>query len=102
MLLDVLAKIIQLIWSIFFFLTCSAAEFNWTEIIEVVAHQYGQTLTDEQVNSTNWSAKLIYLECNPVVVARQVDYVFKQLWGKVILSGMHPIVQILNLFVAKE
>ena len=50
MLLDILAKIIQLIWSIFFFLTCSAAEFNWTEIIEVVAHQYGQTLTDEQVN----------------------------------------------------
>ena len=50
----------------------------------------------------NWSTKLIYLKCNPVVVARQVDYVFKQLRGKVILSGMHPIGQILNLFVAKE
>ena len=33
---------------------------------------------------------------NPVPVARQIDYVFKQLWGKVILSGMHPIGQILN------
>ena len=33
-----------------FFLSCSAAEFHWTEIIQVVACQYGQTLTDKQVN----------------------------------------------------
>ena len=37
------------------FLTCCAAEFLWTEIIQVVAHQYGQTLTDEQVNAKDWS-----------------------------------------------
>ena len=29
-------------------------------------------------------------------MAIQTDYVFKQLWGKVILNGMHPIGQILN------
>ena len=48
MLLDVLAKTRQF-GEYTFFLTCSAAEFHWTEIIQVVAHQYGQTLTDEQV-----------------------------------------------------
>ena len=46
MLLDVLAKIRQLgVYT--FFLTCSGAEFRCSEIIPVVAHQYGETLTDE-------------------------------------------------------
>ena len=54
MLLDILAKIRQF-GVCTFFLTCFAAEFHWTEIIRVVAHQYGQTLTDEQVNAMDWS-----------------------------------------------
>ena len=50
MLLDVLAKIRQFrVYT--FFLSCSAAEFHWTEIIQVVARQYGEILTDEQVNA---------------------------------------------------
>jgi len=44
----------------------------------------------------DWSTKCNYLKRNPVTVARQIDHVFRQLWGKVILSGMHPIGQILN------
>ena len=95
MLLDVLAKTRQ--FGVYtFFLTCSAAEFHWTEIIQVVARQYGQTLTDEQVNEMDWSTKVNYLKRNPVTVARQIDYVFKELGGKVILRGMLPIGQILN------
>ena len=44
MLLDVLAKTRQ--FGVYtFLLTCSAAEFHWTEIIQVVAGQYGETLT---------------------------------------------------------
>ena len=46
--------------------------------------------------SMDWSTKVNYLKRNPVTVAMQIDYVFKQLWGKVIFSGMHPIGQILN------
>ena len=50
MLLDVLAKIRQFgVYTLF--LSCSAAEFHWTEIIQVVACQYGEILTDEQVNA---------------------------------------------------
>ena len=101
MLLDVLAKIRQF-GEYTFFLTCSAAEFHWTEIIQIVARQYGETLTNEQVNEMDWSTKVKYLKRNPVTVARQIDYVFKQLWGKVILSGMHPIAQILNFDDRRE
>ena len=80
-LLDVLAKIRQ--FGVYtFFLTCSAAEFHWTEIIHIVARQYGETLTDEEVNSVDWGTKMIYLKRNPVTVARQIDYLFQQLWAK--------------------
>ena len=77
MLLDVLAKIRQ--FGVYtFFLTFSAAEFHWTEIIQVVARQYGEILTDENVNNMDWSTKLKYLKRNPVTVARQIDYVFRK------------------------
>ena len=42
----------------------------------------------------NWRTKVNYLKRNPVTAARQIDYVFKQSWGKVILDGMHPVGQI--------
>ena len=101
MLLGVLAKTRQSgVYT--FFLTCSAAEFHWTEIIQVVTHQYGQTITDEQVNAMDRSTQVNYLKRNPVTVPRQIDYIFKQLWGKVILSGMHPIGQILNFDDRRE
>ena len=95
MLLDVLAKIRQFrVYT--FFLSCSLVEIHWTEIIQVVTCQFGEILTDEQVNAMDQSTKANYLKRNPVTVARQIDYVFKQLWGKVILSRMHPIGQIWN------
>ena len=58
MLLNILAKFRKFGVYTFFF-TCSATEFHWTEIIQVVAHQYGQTVTDEQINAIDWSTKVI-------------------------------------------
>ena len=56
MLLDVLAKIRQ--FGVYtYFISCPAAEFHWTEIIQVVAGQYGEILTDEQVNVMDWGTK---------------------------------------------
>ena len=83
MLLDVLAKIRQ--FGVYtFFLTCSATQFHWAEIIQVVARQYGQTLNDEEVNAMDWNTKVNYLKRNPVTVARQIDHVFKQLWVRLL------------------
>ena len=48
------------------------------------------------MNPIDWGTKVNYLKRNPVTVARQIDNLFQELWGKVILSGMHPIGQILN------
>ena len=101
MLLDVLAKIRQ--FGVYtFFLTCSAAEFHRAQIIQIVARQCGETLTDKEVNSLDWGTKMNYLKRNPVTVARQIAYLFKQLWNKFILSGMHPIGQILSFDDRRE
>ena len=43
-------------------MTCSAAEFHWTETIWVVSREYGQTPTDEQVNTKDWYTKVNYLK----------------------------------------
>ena len=57
MLLDVLAKTMQFGVQTFF-LTCSAAEFHWNEIIQVVAGQYEEALTNEQINALDWRTKV--------------------------------------------
>ena len=50
MLLDALAKIRQF-WLNTYFLTCSAAEFYWTEIVKDVARQYGRKFTNGGMNA---------------------------------------------------
>ena len=50
----------------------------------------------------DWSIKVNCLKRNPVTVTMQIDYVFKQLWGDIILSGMHPIGQIWNFDDLRE
>ncbi|XP_066911966.1 uncharacterized protein [Clytia hemisphaerica] len=95
MMLDVLAKC-RVFGPSTYFLTWSAALFKWTSIIKVVATQYGENLTDEEVNNMSWSEKVQYLKRNPVTVARQIDHIFNKVFPKMLMSGMHPIGQILN------
>lgn len=61
-----------------------------------MAKQYGTSLSDEEIENMDWNTKRSWLQRNPVSVARQIDYIFEQLFGKVILSGCHPIGCILN------
>ncbi|XP_066930030.1 uncharacterized protein [Clytia hemisphaerica] len=95
MMLDVLAKC-RVFGVSTFFVTWTAALFKWTNIVKVVATQYGENLTDEDVNKMDWSEKLKYFKRNPVTVARQIDHIFNKVFPKMLMSGMHPIGQILN------
>ena len=95
MMLDVLAKVRQY-GAPTFWLTFSADDFGWTDIIKITARQYGQDLDDETINKMEWKEKVAIFKRNPVTVARQIDYRFSKLWGDVILGGLHPIGQILN------
>ncbi|WAQ96597.1 hypothetical protein MAR_029287 [Mya arenaria] len=92
--LDMMAKLRQL-GPYTFFITGSAAEFHWPQ-------QRGQTFTETEVSVMNWDTKRMWLQRNPVTAARHIDYIFEQLWGKVILSGLHPVGEVLNYDLRKE
>ena len=59
--LDCLAKIRQY-GSYTFFLTFSVVEFRSTEIIKIIAQQYGTTLTNEDIFNMNYETKSSWLK----------------------------------------
>lgn len=73
-----------------------AAEFDWTEVIKVIAKQYNEILIDEQMKGMDRETKIMYLKRNLVTATRHIDYIFQQLWDKVILGGIHLLGQIIN------
>ncbi|XP_033759087.1 uncharacterized protein LOC117341337 [Pecten maximus] len=100
--MDMLAKIRQF-GPYTFFLTGSAADFHWPELIQIVAKQYGEQFELSYIeNEMDSKTKRQWLTRNPVTVARQIDFIFHKLWGEVILSGVHPVGQILNYDIRKE
>ena len=96
MMLDILAKIRQF-GPPAFFLTCSAAEMGaWIEIIQTIARQFGTKLSDEDVRNLTWKEKVNWIKRNPVTAARMIDDRFRQLFGRILYSGMHPVGQVLD------
>ena len=94
--LDILAKIRQF-GAPTFFITCSAAEMgSWIEIIQTIARQFGTNLTDDDVKNMAWKDKVDWIKRNPVTAARMIDDRFRQLFGKIIYSGMHPVGQVID------
>ena len=53
--------------------------------------QYGEEILDGQMKAMYWDTTCSYLKQNPVTSVHQNDHVFKNLWGKVVLNGTHPI-----------
>ena len=88
--LVILAKI-RHFGTVSFFGTLTPGEFHWPEVIKIVAHQYGTKLSADDVKQMDWKTKVM-LKRNPVTAARQTDYIFRQVFGKVIFSAMYPIV----------
>ena len=47
-------------------------------MIQIFAHQYRETLTNEQVNAMDWTIKVKYKKKkNQAATARQINYVFQ-------------------------
>ncbi|CAB4019984.1 myosin heavy fast skeletal muscle, partial [Paramuricea clavata] len=83
-LLDLLAMVRQLgmpTW----FLTLSAADMQWPEVIQSIARQYGKVMTADDVKNMPWVEKCKWLRSNPVTASRQfkhrLDQFFKEFTG---------------------
>ena len=93
--LDVLAKVRR--YGVpTFFMTWSAAQFQWNHLIKIVArssYPY-QLLSDDDIDQMDWNDKVQILKRNPVTAARQIDHIFESAWKDVVMSGLHPIGQL--------
>ena len=87
--LDILAKI-RFYDRPTFFMTWSANQFHWNDLIKAVAVHFGVQLTDAEIDAMSRVEKENWLKRNPVTVARQINHVFKALWGKVVVGGCIP------------
>ena len=98
---DVLAMIRQLgipTW----FLTLSAAEMKWPEVIQIIARQYGEILSDEAVSNMTWEEKTTWLKRNPVTAARHFQYRLDQFWKTFITSKAKPIGEVNDYMIRIE
>ena len=98
---EVLAMIRQLgipTW----FLTLSAADMKWPEVIQIIARQYGTILTDEQVSNLSWEEKCSWLRRNPVTAARHFQYRLDLFWNDFLKSKAMPIGEVVDFMIRIE
>ena len=98
---DMLSKVKQL-GPVTWFLTLSVADMQWNELIRVVCDFYGETKSDEDIVEIPWTDWCHYIMRNPVLIASHIDYMFHQLFHRVIKSSPHPVAQVLDYEVKKE
>ena len=56
------------------FLTLSAADMKWPEVIQAIAMQHGTIYTEDEVLALLWQMKSMWLRTNPVTAARMFQY----------------------------
>ena len=87
---DLLAMIRQLgtpTW----FLTLSAADMKWPDVIQTIARQYGVTYTDDQIASLSFEEKSNWIRRNPVTAARHYQYRLNTFFKDFLKSPVNPL-----------
>ena len=100
-LLDLLAMLRQLgtpTW----FLTLSAADMQWPEVIQSIARQYGQIFSDDEVLAMSWEEKCRWLRSNPVTAARQFQHRLEVFFKDFIGSKCNPIGELQDFMIRVE
>lgn len=83
---DMLAKI-RHFGSYTFFLSGSAADFHWPELIQIIAKQYGEHFDINYIeNEMDKKTKQNWLARNPVTAARHIDFIFNVYYGEMLSS----------------
>lgn len=98
---DVLAMIRQLglpTW----FLTLSAADMQWPDVIQTIAGQYGTSLTEETVNLMSFDEKSKWLKQNPVTAARHFQYRLNTFFQVFLKSHVNPLGELVDYAIQIE
>ena len=98
---DLLAMVRQLgipTW----FLTLSAADLKWPEVIQSIAKQYGTTLSVEDIKHLSWEEKCKWLRTNPVTAARMFQFRLETFFKEVLMSDAQPLGDLQDFMIRIE
>ena len=84
------------------FLTLSAADMKWPEVIQTIAKQYGTIYTEQEVIELLWNMKSMWLNSNPVTPARMFHYRLDAFVLTFLKSSAQPIGQVVEYVIRIE
>ena len=73
------------------FLTLSAADMKWPEVIQAIAAQYQTIYTEDEMLALPWQIKSMWLRSNPVTAARMFQYRLETFVTTFLKSNAEPI-----------
>ena len=84
------------------FLTLSAADMKWPNMIQAIAKQYGVTYTDDEVAALSFDDKSGWLRRNPVTAARHFHYRINLFFQNFLKSPAQPLGEIVDYAIRIE
>ena len=82
---------LQMLSILTWFLTLSAADLNWPEMIQAVAVQFGKKLTQKDVQKMSIKDRSTYLCQNPITGVCMFQHRLKAFFSEYLLSDRHPL-----------
>ena len=84
------------------FLTLSAADIQWPDVIQTIARQYGTILSDDDVKGMSFEDKSKWLRQNPVTAARHFHYRLQTFFQTFLKSRAQPIGELVDYAIRIE
>ena len=84
------------------FLTLSAADLHWPEMIQAVAVQLGQKLTQRNVQQMSMKDRSTYIWQNPVTGICMIQHRLEAFFSEYLLSDTHPLGYITDYVIKIE
>ena len=84
------------------FLTLSAADLHWPEMIQIVAAQFGRKLSQKDVLKMSIADRSRYLCQNPITGVQMFQHRIEAFFSEYLLSGAHPLGHIADYVIKIE
>ena len=84
------------------FLTLSAADLHWPEMIQAIASQCGMRIQSDSVNEMSVADKSLFLRQNPVTGVRMFQHRVESFFSKYLLSPTNPVGHITDYVIKIE
>ena len=81
------------------FLTLSAADLHWPEMIQAVAVQFGKKLAQKDVLKMSIADRNKYLHQNPIIGVQMFQHRLEASFSEYLLSNTHPLSYITNYVI---